>query len=232
LEIVIFIIVIALIIVGAFYSHQQQAARRAALAQFSAERGWRFEPENDASHDSRYAYFSVFAQGHSRYAYNTILGTASIADRAWPLQMGDYHYATTSSNGKKTTTHHHRLSYLIVETPYLGAPDLFIRAEGFLDSIAGFLGFDDIDFESAEFSDRFIVKSSDKRFAYDVLHPRMMEFMLDGGAPTIDFRRGQCCLYRSQKCWTPEEFAATLAWATDFFARWPRHITSTIQAPQ
>ena len=231
MEIVIFIIVVALIIVAAFYSHQQQAARRTALAQFAADRGWQFDPDNDSSHDSRYSHFSVFAQGHSRYAYNTLRGAATIAEIAWPMQMGDYHYATTSSNGKTTTTHHHRLSYLIVDTPYLGAPDLFVRSEGFLDSIASFLGFDDIDFESAEFSDRFIVKSSDKRFAYDVLHPRMMEFMLDGGVPTIDFRRGQCCLTRGQKCWSPEEFAVTLAWAHEFFAHWPRHITSTIQAP-
>lgn len=230
MEIVIVIIFAALIIVGAYYTHQQQAARRTALAQFAADRGWRFDPDNDSSHGSRYSHFSVFAQGNGRYAYNTIAGAATVGDAAWPVRMGDYHYATTSSNGKSTTTHHHHLSYLIVDTPYLGAPDLFIRAEGFLDSIAGFLGFDDIDFESAEFSNRFVVKSSDKRFAYDVLHPRMMEFMLNARPPTIDFRRGQCCLYRDGKCWSPEEFAATLAWARDFFAQWPRHITPTIQA--
>jgi hypothetical protein len=231
LEIVFFIIVAALIIAAAFYSHQQQAARRTALAQLATDRGWQFDADNDSSHDSRYSHFSVFNQGHSRYAYNTMRGAVTIGDVAWRLQTGDYHYATTSSNGKSTTTHHHRLSYLILDTPYLGAPDLFIRSEGFLDALAGFMGFDDIDFESAEFSDRFIVKSSDKRFAYDVLHPRMMEFMLAGDVPTIDFRRGQCCLTHGRKCWSPAEFSEVLAWARDFFAQWPRHITSTIQSP-
>jgi hypothetical protein len=105
---------------------------------------------------------------------------------------------------------------------------LFIRRENLFDKVAGFLGFDDIDFESAEFSDRFIVKSRDKRFAYDVLHPRMMEFLLDGAPPTVEFRHGQCCLNFGEKCWSPAEFAGVFAWAGQFYALWPQHVTSSL----
>jgi hypothetical protein len=39
-------------------------------------------------------------------------------------------------------------------------------------------GYDDIDFESHEFSRKFCVRSKDKKFAYDVCHARMIEYLL------------------------------------------------------
>jgi hypothetical protein len=232
LAVVIFIVVAALIAVGAYYAHLQHAKRQAALAGFAASRGWTFDPQHDASHDARYGHFSVFTTGDARYAYNTIRGSLTVEGVARQVQLGDYHYQTTStstdSEGRTTTqTHHHHFSYAILETPHLGMPDLHVRREGFFDRVASFLGFDDIDFESAEFSQRFRVKSSDKRFAYDVFHPRMMEFMLDSDPPTIDFRRGECCLTTSG-CWQADEFAAKVEWAVAFFANWPRHLESML----
>jgi hypothetical protein len=223
----------ALVIVGGYFSYQAQQKRIAELTQLAASRGWRFDASNDYSHDERFGHYSLFSSGRNGYAYNTLIGALQIGDSAWPVQLGDYHYETTStstdSKGNTTThTNHHYLSYVIVETPYLGTPPLFIRREGFLDKVASFLGFDDIDFESAEFSSRFIVKSKDKRFAYDVIHPRMMEYLLDGDPPTIDLQRGQCCLSRGEQCWSAAEFEATLAWTAEFFARWPQHVTGQL----
>jgi hypothetical protein len=57
-------------------------------------------------------------------------------------------------------------------------PELTITSEGIFSKIAQAIGYDDIDFESAEFSRRFCVRSKQKRFAYDVCHPRMMEHLL------------------------------------------------------
>lgn len=224
----VFLAFAALAIVGGYYSYLAQQKRITELSQFAANKGWRFDPSKDHSHDTRYAHFSLFDQGSNRYAYNTICGALVVAEKLWPVQLGDYHFTTQQSNGKTTQTVSHTLSYLLLETPHLGLPELFIRREGFFDKIVSVLGFDDIDFESAEFSDRFIVKSPDKRFAYDVLHPRMIEFLLDGNPPTIDLQRGECCLGRSEKCWSPAEFEETLAWAGAFFERWPRHVTSPL----
>ena len=47
-------------------------------------------------------------------------------------------------------------------------PELRIAPEGLLSKIAEALGEDDIQFESAEFSGAFRVRSKDKKFAYDV----------------------------------------------------------------
>ena len=47
-----------------------------------------------------------------------------------------------------------------------------------LSKIAQALGYDDIDFESAEFSRTFCVRSKDRKFAYDVCHAQMIEYLL------------------------------------------------------
>jgi hypothetical protein len=48
----------------------------------------------------------------------------------------------------------------------------------FFSTIGQFIGFEDIDFESAEFSREFCVRSKDKRFAHDVCNTRMIEYLL------------------------------------------------------
>jgi hypothetical protein len=190
--------------------------------------GWRFEPAKDRSHHERFSQFGVFTRGHSRYAYNTLRGVASIDGRSWPALMGDYHYSETSGTGKDRRTRSYNLSFLILETPFLGVPTLTIREEGIFDKLAGFVGFDDIDFESAQFSSRFHVKSSDKKFAYDVVHPRMMEFLLSGKPPSVELQRGCCLFYDGNRCWEPEKFRSTVAWAKAFFDRWPDHLTARL----
>jgi hypothetical protein len=61
-----------------------------------------------------------------------------------------------------------------------------ICREGFWSKVAQAFGYDDIDFESAEFSRRFCVRSRDKKFAYDFCHARMMEFLLANDDLTIE----------------------------------------------
>ena len=57
-------------------------------------------------------------------------------------------------------------------------PELIIEPEGFFSKIAQAIGFDDIDFESLEFSKRYKVKSPDKKFAYDVCNAQMIDYLL------------------------------------------------------
>lgn len=221
---------IAAIVLG-YLGYQAEQQRKAALQALASQHGWQFDSAHDHSHDERFGHFSAFSRGKSRYAYNTLRGPVQIGDRQWPLQLGDYHYQTTSHDGKRTHTHTHRLSYLLVELPYVTTPELIIRKENFFDRIAEFIGFDDIDFESAEFSRQFIVKSPDKRFAYDVIHPQMMEFLLHSDPPALEAARGYACLTRGERCWTIDDFQATLRWAAEFFEHWPRHLVAQLNGP-
>lgn len=175
------IIFVGIIILSAYLS----AKRKKELALWAQAKGWSFSPEKDHSFDDRFPNFKLLRQGENRYAYNIIRGEWD--ERT--LLAFDYHYKTHSRNSKgHRQTHHHKFSAVIVESK-LPLKPLFIRPEGFFDKITEFFGLDDIDFESAEFSRTFYVKSNDRRWAYDVLHARTMEFLLDSPRFTIQFDR-------------------------------------------
>jgi len=55
---------------------------------------------------------------------------------------------------------------------------LVIKPEGIFAKIGQALGFDDIDFESVDFSKRYNVRSKDKKFAYDFCNAQMITYLL------------------------------------------------------
>lgn len=224
------VVVIALMLMAAYAAYVEGERRPHQLGALAIQLGWQFDLRGEEFDAERYSHFSAFKKGESRRAYNTMSGTLDVGGQAWPARAGDFSYVTNSGTGQDDSKHTHRLSYAIIDTPHVDAPNLVIRREGFFDRFTGFLGFDDINFESAEFSERFHVTSSNKRFAYAVLDPRMMEFLLDSEPPTIEFRRGQCCLLLGERRWSSEEFTATILWAQEFFARWPEQLPSIFDA--
>ncbi len=224
------LLVLALVGVAGYLGWRAEKQRREALASLARRLGWTFDSSRDSDHDDEYAHFEIFRRGHGRAAFNTMTGEMEIDGRHWPVKMGDFVYKVRRRSGKTTQTHTYRFSYAILHLPFPQVPDLLVRREGMFDKVAGALGFDDIDFESAEFSRRFHVKSTDKRFAYDVIHPRMMEFLMGSNAPTVDIEHGRCCLSDGKRRWEPADFEATLAWARDFFDRWPDHVLGELTA--
>jgi hypothetical protein len=221
---------IVLMIVLAMHAHQQRQQRLAEMITLAHELGWQFVADRDDAHDDLYSQFEVFRRGHSRYAYNTLHGMIAIEGQQWAVKMGDYHYRVTSGSGKSRRTRTYEFSYAIVDMPFVRRPTLFIRPEGVFDSLAGAFGFADIDFESAEFSKRFHVTSDDKRFAYDVIHPGMIEFLLSETPPVIDIEAGRCCLTDGRYKWPTEDFRKWLRWAERFFALWPKHLVAALKS--
>jgi len=227
----IFLFVFIAVVVGVaiYLSHLAAKKRRETLSALADELGWQFDPGRDTYHDDEYAHFGVFRRGHSRAAYNTLRGSIEVDNRTFETKMGDFTYKVTHHTGKGSQTKTYRFSYMIMHMPFGNIPDLLIRREGIFDKVAGAIGFDDIDFESAEFSKKFYVKSQDKKFAYDVIHPRMMEYLLDTPAPAVDIENGRCCVTDGRSKWKPEEFKPMLNWLVEFFDHWPDHVTSRMQ---
>ncbi len=173
------ILIIVLAVVGAI----QKRKRRQALAGWAMNNGWQYDPGSDHSFDQRYPSFDCLKQGSDRYAHNIVSGQR----KGREFQAFDYHYETHSTDSKgRRQTHHHHFSAVIIRPQVLLKP-LVIRPENLFDKLAGFFGFDDIDFESAEFSRAFCVKSPDRRWAYDVLHSRTIELLLASPRFSIAF---------------------------------------------
>lgn len=167
--------------------------------------------------------FLVFQRGHSRYAYNIMEG--SYQDH--PLTAFDYHYAVTTQtkNGPRTT--HYHFSAALFNVDFL-LTSLFIRPENFFDKIGEFIGLDDIDFESAEFSKKFYVKSSDKKFAYDVIHQKMMEYLLVRGKYNIEFSGYRILIYQNH-LWEPGDFQKVFDFGAEFIKLFPEYLVKQLK---
>jgi hypothetical protein len=192
-EPLVIIAIIVLFIGLAAWGIYAAAQRRKELQAWAQAKGLRYSRDKRRNIHSEYPEFKCLRQGSNRYAYNTIEG--SISNRT--LRFFDYHYETHSTNSKgRRQTHHHRFSALILDSALPLSP-LLIRPEGFFDKVTEFFGFDDIDFESAEFSRKFFVKAEDRRWAYDVIHQRTMQFLLDMPRFTIQFDSQHVIAFRS-----------------------------------
>jgi hypothetical protein len=215
----IFVLVAAAIIALAVLAHQQAKKRRMALAAWAASRGLAFDPSHDRQMDDRYPEFKCLRQGDSRYAYNVMAGSAG----GRPVSAFDYHYETESTDSKgQTTTEDNYFSAVIFETD-LPLKPLLIREEGFFDKVGEFLGFDDIDFESTEFSKEFFVKSPDRRWAFDVLQQSTMEFLLSSPRFTLEFEGRDVIAYRDDT-FKPEDFEAALEVVEGVLQRLPDYL--------
>ncbi|MBU0595585.1 ABC transporter permease, partial [Candidatus Bipolaricaulota bacterium] len=100
---------------------------------------------------------------------------------------------------------------------------LHIRPEGIFDKVTEFFGVDDIDFESAEFSRAFHVKAAEKRWAYDVLHVRTMEFLLGMPRLSIQFDEHDVLVWRNRR-FKPEQFEEAIAVAEGILDRLPPYL--------
>ena len=105
-----------------------------------------------------------------------------------------------------------------------------VRPEGLADRLASATGREeDIDFESQEFSNRFHVVCNDRKFAYDLIHPRMMEHLLVHPDWAVEVA-GTAVLLYSPRLWGAEEVRAALEFLTGFLDLVPEFVWKDVGA--
>lgn len=155
------------------------AKRRQAVAAYAAGRGWTYVEEQPDLVDRFPGH--PFGRGFGRRAGNVVHGT-------WDGRVFvsfDYVYKTRQSNGKTSSTVTHPYSVLAVGLG-VQVPELEVAPEGLFASIADAVSGSAINLESEAFNQAFTVRSDDRKFASDVLHPQMMEYLL--ARPGLAFR--------------------------------------------
>lgn len=204
-------------------------ARVRDLQAWAGRNGFRFHPHGDGRLNPWYERFEVFRVGRERRAFNTLAGVLEIPSGRLEVLMGDYRYVIERRTGDKRRRIVRRFSYLICLSPWRDAPELLIRPEGIADRFSAFFGIDDIDFESEAFSRAFFVKSPDRRFAYDLIDPAMMQFLMETRPPLVDLENGALCLSEDRRLWEVPRFEQELGWVRDFFSRWPEHLVRRLE---
>jgi hypothetical protein len=184
---------VALVVVFGYLAHLAEKKRREGLRLAAKRLGLSYSHLKDRGHGKRYAFLDELSHGSNRYSYDLMTGDAD----GHPVSLFNHHYETYSrdSKGRRQTHHHHH--NVIVLTQEKIFPEVRIYPEGFFSKIGQALGFDDIDFESVEFSNKFVVKSKDKKFAYDICHARMMEYLLKHHNSTLEIEGQSVALIHS-----------------------------------
>jgi|WetSurMetagenome_2_1015567.scaffolds.fasta_scaffold539930_1 hypothetical protein len=164
--------------------------RREAFQRLAGQIGFQFNPKDVWDIPTRYGHLSLFQSGHSRKAKNVLVGAVDGRETL----LFDYQY--TVGSGKNSHTYYFQAS--IFETPIL-SPQLILRRENMLDRVASWVGHDDINFESEEFSKLTHVKCTDRKFAYDIFHARLIDWLLQcGDLPSMEFNGPLLILYTGQ----------------------------------
>ena len=208
--------VIVTVIVAVWYAGHK---RRKELIAWGQARGLSFSASKDPAFAREYPTFDCLRRGNNQYAYNMLSGQWQ--NRAF---LGfDYHYATVTVGPKgQPRTQHHHFSAVIIKTGFPLKP-LQIRSETFMDKLGEMFGFDDIDFESAEFSRKFSVKAEDRKWAFDVLHPLTMEFLLAAPQFPILFDTKSVITWRDHE-FNVQEFSQAAGLITGILDRLPGYL--------
>lgn len=155
----------------AYVSYLAARRRREGMARLAAARGWSYA-EQDESRVTRFDG-APFGIGFSQKALNVVRGEH---DRRTFVAF-DYWYSTREGSGKSRHTVRHVYSIIAISTSAV-LPDLSVMPEHFVSRLIGRLTNTDIEFESEQFNRAFTVTCDDRKFATDVIHPRMMELLL------------------------------------------------------
>jgi len=215
----------ALLALGIFViSFLLERRRRAAFADLASAEGWNYFPKKNHDLARSLAFINRLARGDNRYIQHRFQGT--YANR--PFEIFEYHYQTTTGSGKnrRTTHYHFRVAHADLPAAF---PELVIGPEGFFDKIAAAFGYDDIDFESSEFSRLFHVKSPDRKFAYDIVHPLMMEWLMRKPGVSVEIEGSSLAVFESGSM-EIEKIHPLLAHLGGIQERLPSYLIATARA--
>ena len=183
----VFIIIFVCVLVYGFIAAQK---RRQALRAVASRLGFLFYAGRDRNLAYRYDFIDKCHQGRDRYAYNILSGNY----RGREVKVFDFHYKT----GHGKNTRHHHLSFALMEMKVV-FPELKISPEGIFSKIGQALGYDDIDFESHEFSRKFCVRSKNKKFAYDICNAKMIEYLLSNTNLNIEIENNVLAIFFNRR---------------------------------
>jgi hypothetical protein len=215
-----FVIVVVLVIaaIGAIYGVIRARKRLEGLFELAQRLGLNFSAAEDYGLADRYGFLKQLAQGENRYARNVLSGT-------WQQNQVlafDFHYETYTQGKSGRETHHHWFSFFILTLPSFFS-DLTIRRENFLTKVAEVFGYQDIKFESAEFSRAFCVRSPDKKFAYDVCNAKMMEYLLANRDLSVEIEN-QVLALAFDTCLSVEQVESNLQRLVEIRSRLPEYL--------
>lgn len=193
---------------GSYAGLDPEYLRRRDLAALAKKLQLEFSAKDDFNAPKRLSFISWMNRGIDPSTNNTFHGYY----QGYPVIFFDCIFS-----GGKNYTDYWSTYLLEMKTTF---PVLHINHETMESHIAETAGLSHITFESAEFSHAFSVRSSDKKFASEVCHQRMMEFLLANQDLTIEIN-GKVIALLFKDWLRPEKVEHNLSRLIEFRKLWP-----------
>jgi hypothetical protein len=142
--------------------YKREGKRAKAFQTWAKQRGFRYRRGEGAL--AGFSTAEPWGRGERRTGAHVLRGD----HRGEPVLMFEYRFMAGNDNKE---IHNYQVVAVPLPAP---VPLLDIAHEGGFSRRFG----DDIDFENQAFNDKFKITSADRRFAYDIVHARTMEWML------------------------------------------------------
>ena len=166
----------------------RMARRRKAMRSLAEQLGYDFKPDHDANLAANYHFLNHMEKGSNRFALNVITGHTPSGHL---IRIFDNHY-----EGITLLEDFNKHCYHTVFTIALpdAMPELTVAPQGIISKAADLIGWENINFESYEFSKRYRVQSKDKKFAYDFCNAQMMDYLLNQADLVIEVENHVLCI--------------------------------------
>jgi hypothetical protein len=210
--------VLLIAVIGSIWGAIQARKRLEGLSALAQRLKLGFDPGENYGIAGRFEFLKELAQGDNRYATNVLSGNYQQNE----VLAFDYHYETYTQTKNGRQTQHHWFSFFILTLPAF-FPDLTIRRENFFTKVAEVFGYDDINFESAEFSKTFCVRSPDRKFAYDVCNAQMIEYLLANRDLSVEIENNVLALAYTTRL-SPEQIETNLQRLVEIRTRLPEYL--------
>jgi hypothetical protein len=214
-----FLLILVIIVVLGRAKTRWNQKRERELPRVAERLGLEFQSEPDAELAFQWCLIDhELSRGGDRYAENIMRG----AINGFPVVGFDHHHETSSNKGE---VRHVYNSVLIVILPK-GIKAVEVLPESLATKLSQSFGLEDIDFESAEFSKAFCVRAQNKRAAYDVCNPQVMEYLL--AHPLVRFRIKTDALFLIANLLSAAEIETNLRHLVEIRSRLPEYLFTQV----
>jgi len=181
--------------------------RGETLSVFARRLGFVFDPETHEGYPLWGEPFELFHRSTPSETNNHMSGVW----RNIPVEVFDYTYFISGAGITRTV-----VAFKLPQS----FPGLVIKPDPLLREFFEFIGGQDIDFESDVFNKCYYVKADDRKFAHDVIHPQMMDFLLHVRGITLQIA-GRQAIFFHEKQLKPRQIGRLLCIAIDFYKNIP-----------
>jgi len=175
----VFIVLIVVIgVVGYAVSQRDLERHRAEMAAWAAAHGLHYLAESDQL--AQMFSGEPFTGGSGGHAIDILSGPTPGGHQFW-----SYIYQYTVSNGKTSQT---VKSWVVLVQMHRILPWLNVTFDSFGAKLAQVFGDEDIEVESDDFNKTYCVHSGSPQFAFAVLNPPVIDWLLGPGQAIVPFR--------------------------------------------